>query len=147
MRFALLVLVTALAACASTKGTASPAAQEVLDRVAARHPDLVRLTLHAVPQGKKDCTQVASTVAERRGKKSDPEDLEAMRTGQQVVLEEQGAIDVTVPILVKDGAPTATAGVTLRAGAGTDRGTLVLRARAIAQELANEVRAAGKPLW
>ncbi len=141
---ALLLLV---AACASTKGGASPAAQEVLDRVAGRHPDLVRLTLHAVPEGGKELTQVASTMAERRGKKSDAEDFEAMKSGKVTVLDEAGAVDVTVPILVKAGAPTAVAGVTLRPAAGADRDTTVMRARAIAQELANEIRAAKKPLW
>ena len=147
MRFVPLFFMTVLAACSSTKGGSFPAAQEIVDRAAARHPDLVRLTLHAVPEGKKECTQVASTMPERRGKPSDPEDLEAMRTGRQIVLSEPGAVDVTVPILLKDGSPTAIAGVTLRAGTGADRDTLVMRARAIAQELANEVRAAGKPLW
>lgn len=144
MRFAALLLL--VAACASTKG-ASPEAQQVVDRVAGRHPDLVRLTLHAVPEGGKELTQVASTMAERRGKKSDPEDFEAMKSGKVTVLDEAGAVDVTVPILVKAGAPTAIAGVTLKTAPGADRDTAVVRARAIAQELANEIRAAGKPLW
>lgn len=147
MRLAAVFLMVASAACTSTKGVASPAAQEVVDRVAAKHPELVRLTLHAVPAGEKACTQVASTMAERRGKRSDPEDLEAMRTGRQIVLSEPGAVDVTVPILVKSGKPTAIAGVTVRAAAGADRDTLVARAVAIAQELEGQVRAAGKPLW
>jgi hypothetical protein len=145
MRFAALLLV--VAACASTKGAASPAAQEVVDRVAGRHPELVRLTLHAVPEGGKDLTQVASTLAARRGKKSDPEDFEAMKTGKVTVLDEAGNIDVTVPILEKAGTPTAVAGVTLKGGPGADKETVVMRARAIAQELANEIRAAKKPLW
>lgn len=144
MRFLALALL--VAACASTKG-ASPAAQEVVDRVAGRHPDLVRLTLHAVPEGGKELTQVASTMAARRGKKSDPEDFEALKSGKVTVLDEPGAIDVTVPILVTKGAATAIAGVTLKAAPGADRETVVMRARAIAQELSNEIRAARKPLW
>jgi hypothetical protein len=107
----------------------------------------VRLTLHAVPEGKTECTQVASTAKKRRGKPSDPEDLEAMKTGRQVVLDEPGAIDVTVPILRKGNKPTAVAGVTLRAAEGADRAALVNEARAIAEELAVAVRAAGKPVW
>ena len=83
----------------------------------------------------------------RRGKPSDPEDLEAMRTGRQVVLDEPGALDVTVPILVKDGRPTAVAGVTLRAATDANRDVMVARARKIAEQLATEIRAAGKPLW
>jgi len=146
MRFVPLFLIAALAACASTKKSPYPDAQDIVDRVAARHPDLLRLTLHAVPEGK-ECTQVASTMAERRGKPSDPEDLEAMKTGREIVLDEGGNVDVTVPILVKKGRPTAIAGVTLKPMAGAGRTATVSKAREIAQELAAEIRAAGKPVW
>ena len=146
MRFVPLLFVTMLAACASTKSP-YPAAQDIVDGVAAKHPELVRLTLHAVPEGKTECTQVASTAKGRRGKPSDPEDLDAMKTGRQVVLDEPGAVDVTVPILRKGGKPTAVTGVTLRAAEGADRATLVNKARAIAEEVAIAVRAAGKPVW
>jgi len=148
MRFLPLFLVALLAACSSMKGDVPyPDAQKVVDQVAAKHSNLIRLTLHAVPQGQTQCTQLASTMAERRGKPSDPEDLQAMKTGKRIVLEEPGAVDVTVPILMKGGKPTAIAGVTLRAPAGSDRNALVRQAGAIGEELAAEVRAAGKPLW
>ena len=147
MRFVPVLLMTIiLAACASSK-TPYPAAQDIVDDVAAAHPDLVRLTLHAVPAGKTECTQIASTVKKRRGKPSDPEDLKAMKTGQQIVMDESGAIDVTVPILRKSGKPTAVAGVTLRAEEGADRVALVHKARVIAEELAAAVHAAGDPVW
>jgi hypothetical protein len=107
----------------------------------------VRLTLHAVPQGRTECTQIASTIPERRGKPSDPEDIEAMRTGRMVVLDEPGALDVTVPILLKDGSPTAIAGVTLRAPAGFNRAAMTKRAQLVAEDLAAEIQKAGKPLW
>jgi hypothetical protein len=149
MRFAPLFVLAVLAACASKEKEEAPypAAQAIIDEIASRHSDLVRLTLHAVPKGKTECTQIASTVPERRGKRSDPEDREAMRTGKQIVLDEAGAVDVTVPILIRDGAPTAIAGVTVNAPAGADRDALVRRARAIAEQVATEVRVAGKPLW
>lgn len=148
MRFHSWLLATVLAACASTDAGPYPAAQEVLDEVAARHPGLVRLTLHAVPAGGTQCTQLASTMPERRGRPSDPEDLEAMQTGHEVVLDEPGAVDVTVAILrAADGKPTAVAGVTLRSAEGTDRDALIQRARSIAGELAAAVQSAGKPLW
>lgn len=148
MRVLMVVSFALLAACASTKDAGPyPDAQAVVDRVAARHPDLVRLTLHAVPRDATECTQLASTVPERRGKRSDPEDFDALRNNTQIVLDEPGAIDVTIPILTEGGRPKAVAGVTLPAGEGANRGALVSRARAIAAELATEVTAAGKPLW
>jgi len=141
-----LLFVVMLGACATTKAP-YPAAQDIVDGVAAKHPELVRLTLHAVPAGEMDCVQVASTVKKRRGKPSDPEDLKAMKTGQQVVLDESGAIDVTVPTLRVNGKATAVTGVTLRMEEGANRGSLVNKARAIAEELARAIHAAGKPVW
>lgn len=148
MRFAPALLLFALAACSSTQVEAPfPAAQAVVDTVAARHPNLVRLTLHAVPAASEQCTQVASTMVDRRGTSSDPEDMEALRTGQEIVLDEPGAVDVTVPILAVDGAPTAVAGVTLHLRKEANREKLISNARMIAQEMETEIRAAGRPLW
>lgn len=152
MRSITLVLLVLLVGCGSQNddgdGAASfSAAQKVLDGVASQHPNLKRLTLHAVPAGKAECTQIASTMADRRGKPSDPEDLDALRTGKEVILDEPDAIDVTVPILVADGKPTAVAGVTLALKEGADRDALVSEARAIAQELEKAILSAGKPVW
>ena len=141
-----ILFVSLVAGCASMKGP-YPAAQDILDGVAAKHPDLVRLTLHAVPEGKTDCTQVASTAKKRRGKPSDPEDLKAMETGREVVLEEDGAIDVTVPILMQMGKAIAVTGVTLPLKEGENRNAVIAKARGIASELEAAVRAAGKPVW
>ena len=127
--------------------TSFAAAQAIVDGVAARHADLERLTLHAVPAGKTETTQIASTMAARRGKPSDPEDIEALRTGQEVVLDEAGAVDLTVPIMLTDGKATAVAGVTLKAADDADHDALVKKARAIAKELEKEIQAAGKSIW
>jgi hypothetical protein len=123
------------------------AAQKALDGVAAQHANVKRLTLHAVPAGKTECMQIASTMAARRGKPSDPEDLKAMKTGELIVLDEPEAVDVTVPILMTDGKPTAIAGVTVAMKEGDDRDALVKEAQAVAAELEKAVQAAGKPLW
>lgn len=148
MRFLPLLALVLVGSCASTKQASPfPAAQAIVDDVAGKHPEVLRLTLHAVPSGSTQCTQLASTMAARRGKPSDPEDLEALRSGEAVVLEEPGALDVTVPILVEDGAPKAVAGVTLRAPPGSERTALEQRARAIAEELADGIRSARQPLW
>lgn len=154
MRWVVLIACGVLVACGGPQdgdiqdGDAPfPAAQEIVDTVAAGHESLTRLTLHGVPTGKSELTQLASTMASRRGKPSDPEDLEAMDKGEEVILDEEGAIDVTVPILVKDGKPTAIAGVTLKMAEGANRDALVDEARAIAKELEEKVQAAGKPVW
>lgn len=146
MRLIALLFVTALGACASMKGP-YPAAQDIVDGVAAKHPDLVRLTLHAIPEGKTVCTQVASTEKGRRGKPSDPEDLKAMKTGMEIVLDEGEALDVTVPIIKKNGKATAVVGVTLPTGGGMSRAELIYKAQGIADEVAGAINTAGKPVW
>jgi hypothetical protein len=156
MRWLVLVLAGVVVGCGSQDdggggagagASPFPAAQQIIDRIAARHADLRRLTLHAVPAGKTECLQLASTMPERRGKPSDPEDREALKTGIEVVLDEPGAIDVTVPILKVDDKPTAVAGVTLTLAPGAEREAAVTQARTIAQELEKEIQAAGGPLW
>jgi ligand-binding sensor protein len=152
MRRITLVLLVLLVGCGSQNdagdgATSFSAAQKVLDGVAAQHANLKRLTLHAVPAGKTECTQIASTRADRRGRPSDPEDLEALRTGKEVILDEAGAIDVTVPILVADGKAAAVTGVTLTLKDGADRDSLLNEAHAIAKELEKAIQSAAKPLW
>lgn len=149
MRWFTLILVVVLVGCGYRTAATPPfaAAQGVLDGIAANHPNLQRLTLHAVPADKSDSVQIASTVAERRGTPSDPEDLEALSTGKEVILDEPGALDVTVPILMTDGKPTAVVGVTLKMKEGADRDALVKEAHAIAEEFAKAIQAAAKPLW
>lgn len=149
MRFvSLCFMALTLAACASTPSAPPfPDAQEVVDEIASRHPELTRLTLHAVPANASKLTQVASTAPERRGKLSDVEDIAAMQTGGVVVLDEPGAIDVTVPILQQSGKPSAIAGVTLKSTAAEDRQAVVRRAEAIARELETAIRGAARPLW
>jgi hypothetical protein len=100
-----------------------------------------------VPTDGDELTQLASTMAARRGKPSDPEDVKAMKSSERVVLDEEGAIDVTVPILVKDGKPGAIAGVTLKMGSDADREALVTEADGVAKELEAAIQAAAKPLW
>ena len=146
MRWTSIVFVSMLAACASMKAP-YPEAQNVIDGVAAKHPDLVRLTLHAVPSDGTECTQLASTVKKRRGKPSDPEDLQAMKTGREVVLEEEGALDVTVPIRMQMGKATAVVGVTLPFQEGDNRNAVMARARGIAREVETALRDTGKPAW
>lgn len=123
------------AACQSTKMDGCCAsctkAQAVVDSVASQNADCTRLTVHCLQAdgGAKCC---ASTAAARVGKPSDPEDLQALNDGKVVVLDEAGAIDVTVPMLAKDGKHQVACGVTLRA-AGMTRDQAVAKAHTIAK--------------
>ena len=100
-----------LASCAETTAP-DPAAQTVIETLATKNANVVRLTVHAIPTGGTDYKAVASTLSSKLGKVSDPEDLRAIQSGEVVVLEEPGGVDVTVPIGKQNGKHTAAVGVT-----------------------------------
>jgi hypothetical protein len=110
-----------------------PDAQNIIDRLAKEQSDIVRLTLHTTPPDGGAMCAVASTASDKLGKPSDPEDVKAMQTGETVVLEEGGSLDVTVPIQQFEGRWTAAVGVTLRPAAGEVRWQTVARATEIAK--------------
>lgn len=104
--------------------------QVVVEKVAKANPEVTRLTVHCMKDGA--ATACASTSADKKGKPSDAEDIKAMQTGETTVLQEGGALDVTVPILAKDGKFGAACGVTLKAD-GMTREQAVAKAKTIAQ--------------
>jgi hypothetical protein len=66
--------------------------------MAAKHAEVVRLTLHVIPAGETELHVVASTLRSRLGTLSDPEDVVAFKGGLEVVLAEGDNTDVTLPI-------------------------------------------------
>jgi len=118
--------------------TTDPGAQTTLEALAAEDPSILRLTLHRAVPGVEGPHAVASTLAAKLGKPSDPEDIQAMATGQEVVLDEAGAIDVTIPIRPVGGKHTAAVGVTLDGAMG--RAAAVAKARAIAARVGDALR-------
>jgi hypothetical protein len=129
------VVALLLHGCAGAPAAPCADTQRIVESIAAKHPECVRLTVHAVPPAGGGHVAVASTSATKLGKPSDAEDLEAMQTGKPVLLDEPGALDVTVPMLWQDHVWTAACGVTLQATAGASRADLQTRAEAIAKEV------------
>jgi hypothetical protein len=121
-------------------------AQQTLQSVAAGYPNLVRLTLHAVPRGETQMKAIASSVADRRNKPSDPEDISAVQSGKETVQEAGDNLELTLPIADANGQRIAAAGVTLERN-GRSRDELIGDARTIAGQLGAAVRAAKQPLW
>jgi len=130
-----LFLSLAFVGCASTAGgkcANCEKAQSVVASVQKQNAECSRLTIHCSMGGAmKAC---ASTSADKVGKPSDKEDVQAVQTNQPVVLDENGAVDVTVPIAMKDGKPTIACGVTLK-GAGMTKDQAVTKATAIAKSV------------
>lgn len=127
-------------ACSPTEASESNA-QAVVDAIAAKNESILRLTIHAMPAGETEYVFAASTLASKIGQPSDPEDLQAIETGEVVVLEETGGIDVTVPIRLREGKHTAAAGVTMDASMGQE--AAVKAATAIAAEIDRDWTSAG----
>lgn len=130
--------------CKSTPKAPCTDTQTIVEAVAKDYPNVTRLTVHAVPPTGGGHVAVASTLAEKLGKPSDPEDLKAMKNGETVVIEETGGLDVTVPICSKEGKFTAAAGVTFKTEKGSDQRQLVELAKAIAKVLEDKMAAAKK---
>ncbi len=131
--------------CKSSEGSAPcPDTQAIVESVAKQYPDCTRLTVHTTPPSGGACCAVASTSAAKLGKASDPEDLDAMKTGKTVVLDEAGAVDVTVPICSNGGSYTGACGVTLKSSAAATREDLVARATLIAKDVETRMAAMKK---
>jgi len=140
------ILLLGLAAC-STSGVRHanyPEAQSIVEGVAARHSDIVRLTIHAVPSRGKSSRVIASNVAAKLDDGSDPEDIQAMETKQPVTLMEGDHLDYTAPVIDESGKAIAAVGVTVKGGSEAEMRT---SAESIARELSSALVAAGKPLW
>lgn len=140
------ILVLGLSACSSTgPGPAAyPEAQRIVEKLAAQHADVVRLTIHAVPTHGDKSRVIASNVADKLDDWSDPEDIQAMETRKSVTLKEGSNLDYTVPVVDASGKAIAAIGVTVK---GADEATMQASAKKIAGELSAAILAAGKPLW
>lgn len=147
-KIAVMLTLFALSCCAEpAEEDRFAVAQAIVESVVANHPDLVRLTIHAVPTGETASRIIACNVAEKRGQPSDPEDLQAMKTLETVILHESEMLDVTAPILDPAGRAIGATGITLNAGESATEEALVEKAHSIARELMEAIRDADGPLW
>lgn len=154
-RFRWLAAVFVLAPLAGSTGCsmlglekADTSAQSIVDGIVAKNPDVVRLTIHAIPTGGAESKIIACNLAERIGRASDPEDLNAMKTGNSTVLKEGENLDYTAPIRDAAGKTIAATGITLAGPkAGESEADRIAKAENLAKEIQAAVQAAGKTLW
>lgn len=110
-------------------------AQKLVDDLVASHPELVRIGLHVTPPNDSQNLIIASNVLAKIGRRSDPEDLEAMRSGQPVLLKEGENLDVTLPLHDAGGKLIGAVGLTLKPKLGEKEAETIRRARDLAGEL------------
>ncbi|HUT28557.1 MAG TPA: hypothetical protein VMX13_02105 [Sedimentisphaerales bacterium] len=142
----LILLLTSCSSLPSQRGNFAQA-QQLVDRTAAQYPDIVRLTIHAVPTGETESRIIACNIPEKVGKSSDPEDIEAMKTNQITVLLERDNLNVTAPIVDRIGKPIAATGITLAFTEGANDQALIEKAAAIARQLSSAIQESKSPLW
>ncbi len=122
-------------------------AQMLIDRAVAKNPRVVRLTIHATKTGDTKSTIIACNLAEKVGKTSDPEDLDAMKTGKTTVQKEGDALDITMPIFDAHGKAIAASGVTIKTKKDEPEEQTVAKAKSIVESLQKEIQSYKKPLW
>ena len=75
--------------------------QELVDQIMATHPELLSLTLHAMPPGTKDHTMFAGSFPERIGNADDPDDVDAAERALTILdprLDRKGRFIVFIPM-------------------------------------------------
>ncbi len=119
-------------------------AQKLVDDLAAKHPDLVRIGLHLKPPNSSENIIAACNIAARIGRKSDPEDLAAMQTGKPVVLKEEGNFDVTLPLHTAFGRVIGAIGLTFKPEGNEQELAAAERAKKIAAEVEKQITSEAK---
>src|SRR5260221_1660724 len=117
-------------------------AQDLLERTALRHPELIEFDIHAMPPGASQSVIVASKNPGRIGKATDRDDLEVFKTGTpRVEINKVGDnnVEVAVPLEDVTGRAIGTVEMTFPYVAGTDEDALIQKATAIKDELRRRI--------
>ncbi len=133
-----------LSSAKSSESQPKIVAQKLVDELAAKHPELVRIGLHLTPPNSSDNIIVACSLATRIGQKSDPEDLTAMRTGKPVVLKEAGNFDVTLPLHTVTGRVIGAIGLTFKPQGNERESAAAERAKKMAAEVEKQITSVDK---
>jgi 3-keto-disaccharide hydrolase len=131
--------VEALNSANRSSPTGKTLAQKLVDDLAKKYPDLVRIGLHLTPPGTSDNIIVASNIPAKIGQKSDPEDLKAMEAGKTVVLKEGDNFDVTLPLHDAAGRAIGAIGLTFPPRQGESEVEVLKRANTIAHEFEQQI--------
>ncbi len=124
-----------------TAGATQPKtlAQQLVDDLVARHPELIRVGVHVTPPSTSENIIIASNVPAKIGQKSDPEDLKAMQSGQAVVLKEENNFDVTLPLRDSVGRVIGAVGLTFKPAPGEREADAIKRALGMVRELETHI--------
>ena len=117
-------------------------AQDLVDRTAARHPELLELDIHATPPGSSQSVIVASKNRARIGNRTDRDDLEVFKTGEpRIEINSAGDnnVEVALQLQAVTGQPVGSVEMTFPYPPGTDQEALLKKAEKIGNELRSRI--------
>jgi hypothetical protein len=109
-------------------------AQQLVDEIRGRHPEITGLELAASRSQTGICTTIAATEVKEIGEKCDKDELTAIKTNQPFVEHKEDGFDITMPLHDASGAVIATVGMDFRLEPGKQQDAVVKQARQIAAE-------------
>jgi len=116
-------------------------AQKLVEETIAKHPELRQIGLHTTPPNSTQSVIIAINDRKKIGKKSDPDDLEVMKTGKPTaeLMEKKGIYDLGFPLLDQSGAIIGTAVMEVKLSAESTKEGALNRGKIIQEELRKEI--------
>jgi iron complex outermembrane receptor protein len=117
-------------------------AQELVDTLVTRHPELLQVDIHEIQPGTNEGVIVAAHTRARIGKKSDPDDIEVFKTGNaRVEINRAGDqnVEVSLPLIDVARRTIGTLELTLPYPPGMDEQALVAQGEKYRDELSRRI--------
>jgi hypothetical protein len=116
-------------------------AQKLVDQTIAKHPELRQIGLHSIPPNSSESMIIAINDPKKVGKKSDPDDLEVMKTGKPSVeiIDRKQIYDLGFPLLDRSGKIIGVAVMEIKLSAEKSKESALKRGKIIQQELRKEI--------
>ncbi len=121
-------------------------AQKLVDQTIAKHPELRQIGLHSIPPNSSESMIIAINDPKKVGKKSDPDDLEVMKTGKPSVeiIDRKQIYDLGFPLLDRSGTIVGVAVMEIKLSAEKSKESALKRGKIIQEELRKEIPSKGK---
>jgi hypothetical protein len=116
-------------------------AQKLVDQTIAKHPELRQIGLHSIPPNSSESMIIAINDPKKVGKKSDPDDLEVMKTGKPSVeiIDRKQVYDLGFPLLDRSGKIVGVAVMEIKLSAEKSKESALKRGKIIQEELRKEI--------
>ena len=146
----ILALTAVLVGAYSLPSQAAPAtntyAQKLMEQTAAKHPELNIIGLHVTPPNGKDNIIIASSNPTKIGKKSDPDDLDVMKTRKPTVerRDDKKIFDLGMPLYTKSGQIIGTIVMEVKYSFTNEPSVALKRGQAVSDELRAQIPSKAK---